>query len=126
MQIQDFSPSKVRQDERDTKINALLDSGKGAKQFKATTNLNHNLPVAPNLLQQDFVAEAANLKWVGDNTYLWTGVGWLYLTVLLNLFSRKVVGWAMSERMTASLACVRCAINDAMEANNAYRSNRTF
>ena len=78
---------------------------KGAKKFKATTNSNHNLPVAPNLLKQDFKAEAANLKWVGDITYLWTGEGWLYLAVLLDLFSRKVVGWAMSERMTASLVC---------------------
>lgn len=78
---------------------------KAAKKFKATTNSKHNLPVAPNLLEQDFVAAAANQKWVGDMTYLWTDEGWLYLAVLLDLYSRKVIGWAMSERMTAALVC---------------------
>ncbi len=60
--------------------------------------------VAPNLLEQDFTATAPNEKWVGDITYLATGEGWLYLAVLIDLFSRKVIGWAMSERMTADLA----------------------
>lgn len=78
---------------------------KGARKFKATTNSKHNLPVAPNLLQQDFEATALNQKWVGDITYLWTDEGWLYLAVLLDLYSRKVIGWAMSERMTAALVC---------------------
>ena len=78
---------------------------KGARKFKATTNSKHNLPVAPNLLQQDFTAAAPNQKWVGDITYLWTDEGWLYLAVLLDLYSRKVIGWAMSERMTATLVC---------------------
>lgn len=78
---------------------------KGARKFKATTNSKHNLPVAPNLLQQDFSADAPNQKWVGDITYLWTDEGWLYLAVMLDLYSRKVVGWAMSERMTATLVC---------------------
>ena len=61
--------------------------------------------LAPNLLQQDFTAEAANQKWVSDITYIWTEEGWLYLAVVLDLYSRRVVGWAMSERMTASLVC---------------------
>jgi transposase InsO family protein len=78
---------------------------KAAKKFKATTNSNHNLPVAPNLLQQDFSVAAPNEKWVGDITYLWTDEGWLYLAVVIDLYSRLVVGWAMSERMTAELAC---------------------
>lgn len=78
---------------------------KAAKKFKATTNSRHNLPVAPNLLQQEFKATSPNQKWVGDITYLWTDEGWLYLAVVLDLFSRKVVGWAMSERMTAQLVC---------------------
>ena len=78
---------------------------KGARKFKATTNSKHSLPVAPNLLQQDFSADAPNQKWVGDITYLWTDEGWLYLAVMLDLYSRKVVGWAMSERMTATLVC---------------------
>lgn len=77
---------------------------KAARKFKATTNSRHSLPVAPNLLEQDFTAMAPNEKWVGDITYLATGEGWLYLAVLIDLFSRKVIGWAMSERMTADLA----------------------
>jgi putative transposase len=78
---------------------------KGARKYKATTNSNHSLPVAPNLLLQDFSAEHANRKWVSDITYLATEEGWLYLAVVLDLYSRKVVGWSMSERMTASLVC---------------------
>ena len=76
---------------------------KAARKFKATTNSRHTLPVAPNLLEQDFTAAAPNCKWVGDITYLATGEGWLYLAVIIDLYSRKVVGWAMSERMTADL-----------------------
>ncbi len=82
---------------------------KAAKKFKATTNSNHGLPVAPNLLQQDFSATEPNQKWVGDITYdityLWTTEGWLYLAVVIDLYSRLVVGWAMSERITAELSC---------------------
>ena len=78
---------------------------KAARKYKATTNSNHNLPVAPNLLEQDFTAPAANQKWVSDITYLWTDEGWLYLAVVLDLYSRLVVGWAMAERMTAGLVC---------------------
>lgn len=78
---------------------------KAARKFKATTNSRHSLPVAPNLLAQNFTASAPNQKWVSDITYLATGEGWLYLAVLIDLYSRKVVGWAMSERMTADLVC---------------------
>ena len=78
---------------------------KAAKKFKATTNSKHNLPVAPNLLNQDFTATAPNQKYVGDITYLWTDEGWLYLAIVIDLYSRLVVGWAMSKRMTAQLAC---------------------
>jgi len=78
---------------------------KAARKFKATTNSNHNLPVFDNLLNQDFTATAANQKWVGDITYLGTDEGWLYLAVIIDLFSRQVIGWAMSERMTADLVC---------------------
>jgi len=78
---------------------------KAAKKFKATTNSDHDLPVAPNLLQQDFVAAVPNQKWVGDITYLWTDEGWLYLAVVIDLYSRLVVGWAMAERINAELVC---------------------
>jgi transposase InsO family protein len=74
------------------------------KKFKATTNSKHNLPVAPNLLNQNFTAQAANCIWVGDITYVRTAEGWLYLAVLLDLFNREIVGWVASSRMTRQLA----------------------
>ncbi len=94
--------------DRKTVANSLRRQGlraKAAKKFKATTNSDHNLPVAPNLLGQDFTATATNQKYVGDITYLWTDEGWLYLATVIDLYSRLVVGWAMSERMTAQLVC---------------------
>jgi transposase InsO family protein len=78
---------------------------KAARKYKATTNSAHSLPVAENLLQQDFTAQRRDQVWVGDITYLSTDEGWLYLAVVLDLYSRKVVGWSMSERMTATLVC---------------------
>jgi transposase InsO family protein len=75
--------------------------GKAKKKFKATTNSKHALPVAENLLRQNFAAERPNTVWVSDITYVWTSEGWLYLAVILDLFSRQVVGWAMSDRLTA-------------------------
>jgi len=76
---------------------------KAAKKFKATTNSKHSLPVAPNLLNQNFAASRPNEKWVSDITYIWTEEGWLYLAVILDLYSRRVVGWCLSERMTTDL-----------------------
>ena len=76
-------------------------AGKTKKKFKATTNSKHNLPVAENLLNQNFVAEKPNTVWVSDITYIATLEGWLYLIVILDLYSRQVVGWAMSDRLTA-------------------------
>ncbi|MBK6741431.1 MAG: IS3 family transposase [Haliea sp.] len=96
------------QHDRKTVANSLRRQGlraKAAKKFKATTNSNHDLPVAPNLLNQDFTATAPNQKYVGDITYLWTDEGWLYLATVIDLYSRMVVGWAMSERMTSQLVC---------------------
>lgn len=78
---------------------------KAARKYKATPHSNHSLPVAENLLQQNFTAQRPNQVWVGDITYIATGEGWLYLAVVLDLYSRKVVGWSMSERMTATLVC---------------------
>ena len=73
------------------------------KRFRKTTDSNHNLPVAPNLLERDFKAELPNKAWVGDITYLWTGSGWAYLAVILDLFSRRVVGWAIDANMRTEL-----------------------
>jgi transposase InsO family protein len=74
------------------------------RKFKATTNSKHNLPVAPNLLKQNFNVAAPHRTWVGDITYIWTKEGWLYLAVLLDLFNREIVGWSASNRMTRQLA----------------------
>ena len=80
--------------------------GRGKRRFRiATTDSNHALPIAPNLLERNFTVAAANIVWVGDMTYIPTGEGWLYLAVVLDLFSRRIVGWAMDETITAELAC---------------------
>ena len=71
------------------------------RRFKATTNSNHKLPVAENLLDRQFTMEHTNTEYVSDITYIRTREGWLYL--VLDLYSRKVVGWAMSYRMEAIL-----------------------
>ncbi len=78
---------------------------RAARKYKATTNSNHTLPVAENLLKQDFSAQRPNQVWVGDITYIGTDEGWLYLAAVLDLYSRRVVGWSMGERMPASLVC---------------------
>lgn len=78
---------------------------KGARKYKATTDSKHALPIAPNLLEQQFTVEARNEVWVSDITYLWTRQGWMYLAVIIDLFSRRVVGWSINERMTANLVC---------------------
>ena len=78
---------------------------KAGRKFKATTNSAHKLPVSPNLLDQDFTCETINEKWAGDITYLWTDEGWMCLAVVLDLFSRRVIGWSMSHRITKELAC---------------------
>jgi putative transposase len=86
---------------------------KAGKKFKVTTDSAHTLPIAPNLLGQDFScdtspastshAKAPDQVWLSDITYLWTREGWLYVCAVLDLFSRKIVGWAMAEHMTRQL-----------------------
>jgi len=73
------------------------------KKFRATTDSDHGLPVSQNLLERNFRADAPNRIWTGDITYCWTDEGWLYLAVVIDLFSRQVVGFAMAERMTRQL-----------------------
>ena len=73
------------------------------RRFKVTTDSNHNLPIAANLLNREFATEAPNQVWVGDITYVWTAEGWLYLATVIDLFSRQVVGFALGERMGAQL-----------------------
>ena len=76
---------------------------KTRRKFKATTNSAHRLPVAPNLIARDFSPALPNQVWTTDITYLGTDEGWLYLTVMLDLFSRQVVGWSIQPRMTQQL-----------------------
>jgi putative transposase len=78
---------------------------KGRRKYKATTDSEHALPIAPNLLERDFHAERPDAAWVSDITYIWTRQGWMYLAVILDLYSRKVVGWSLADRMTAALVC---------------------
>jgi transposase InsO family protein len=82
---------------------------KTVKKFKATTNSKHDEAISPNLLNRNFKVDKPNTVWVGDITYIWTDMGWLYLATVIDLFSRKVVGWSMSDRMKTSL------VNDAMQ-----------
>jgi putative transposase len=73
------------------------------RRFKATTDSKHDLPVAANVLERNFSPEAPNRVWSADLTYVWTEEGWLYLAVVLDLFNREVVGWAIKERMSADI-----------------------
>ena len=74
------------------------------RRHKVTTDSQHKLGIAANVLDGDFLAEAPNQKWAGDISYIWTTEGWLYLAVVIDLFSRRVVGWAVSDRMKKDLA----------------------
>jgi putative transposase len=76
---------------------------KRRKKFKRTTDSNHKLPIAPNILNRQFEVDRPDTVWCTDITYLWTIQGWLYLAVVLDLYSRKIVGWAMSNRLKAPL-----------------------
>jgi transposase InsO family protein len=76
---------------------------KTVKKFKATTYSNHDYPVAPNLLNRNFQVEAHNMAWISDITYISTREGWLYLAAVMDLYSGKIVGWAMDKQMTQSL-----------------------
>jgi putative transposase len=76
------------------------------RRFRTTTDSQHGLPIAANVLARRFTVPTPNTAWVSDITYLWTGEGWLYLVVILDLFSRRVVGWAVGDRMTRHLALV--------------------
>ena len=75
------------------------------KKYKVTTNSNHKQPVFDNLVSRQFNVEKKDTVYAGDITYIWTQEGWLYLAVVLDLYSRKVVGWSMSSRMHSQLVC---------------------
>jgi putative transposase len=89
------------------KISRLMDQGglvaKARRKTRATTNSRHEMPVAPNVLDRQFDVGVPDTVWVGDITYLATTGGWLYLAVVIDLYSRKVVGWSIGKRMTKAL-----------------------
>ncbi|WP_233750439.1 MULTISPECIES: IS3 family transposase [Arcobacteraceae] len=86
------------------------------RRYKNTTDSNHNLPIAPNILNRDFYASNPNEKYVGDITYIPTGEGWLYLATVIDLYSRKVVGWSIDDSMKVSL------VNDALDMAIKHRN----
>ena len=86
------------------------------RRYKNTTDSNHNLPIAPNILNRDFYASNPDEKYVGDITYISTGEGWLYLATVIDLYSRKVVGWSMADTMRVSL------VNDALKMALQHRN----
>ncbi len=73
------------------------------KRFKLTTNSRHSFPVADNVLDRKFNVDAPNKVWTADITYVWTFEGWLYLAIVMELYSRQIVGWAMDKRMKKKL-----------------------
>ena len=85
---------------------------KRRRKYRVTTNSKHNLPVAPNLLARQFTVDCPNAVWVSDITYIWTSEGWLYLAGVVDLYSRMVVGWSMSNRITGDLTLD--ALNQAL------------
>jgi putative transposase len=90
-----------------SKISALR-----PKHFVVTTDSDHKMPIAENLLARTFEVQTPDTRWTADITYLWTGQGWLYLAVILDLFSRRIVGWAMDQ--TIDRALVLSALNMAI------------
>jgi putative transposase len=87
--------------------------GRRRRRYKTTTQSRHNRPVAPNVLGRDFLAAAPNQKWLTDITYVRTGQGWLYLSIVLDLFARLVVGWAIEPYLTdqLTLKALKMALN---------------
>ena len=94
---------------------------KTKRKFKVTTDSKHSLPVAPNLLDRQFWADQPNQVWLAYITYFPTREGWLYLSTVLNLHSRKIIGWAMSNRMTRQLA-IDCHTHCHLEKETTQRS----
>ncbi len=78
-------------------------TGRSPRRFRKTTDARHSQRIAPNVLNRNFIVDARNKVWVGDVTYIPTRQGWLYLAVLLDLYSRRVVGWAMSDTIDTRL-----------------------
>jgi len=86
------------------------------KKYKATTDSDHSQPVAENYLNRKFTPDQPNQSWVADITYIWTAEGWLYLATIMDLFSRKIIGWSLRDRLTKDL--VIGALDMALKQRN--------
>ncbi len=93
---------------------------RGKRRFKLTTDSRHDLPISPNLLNREFTVTQPDKVWVGDITYIATDEGWLFLAVVIDLFSRQVVGWSLRDNMTREL------VIDALHSTLAYVSPMQF
>jgi len=89
------SKKRVERLRRETGIHAMA-----KKKYKATTDSRHTQLVAPNHLNRNFVADKPNQSWVADITYIYTKEGWLYLSTIMDLYSRRIIGWSMKNRIT--------------------------
>jgi putative transposase len=119
-----FEVSKARV-EREMRAMGLL--ARRPKRFRVTTDSAHGMPVAENTLGRKFSASEPNQAWTTDITYVWTREGWLYLSVIIDLFSRRVVGWATANHMRTSLvlAALRMALGRRLpEAGLVHHSDR--
>jgi len=97
------------------------------RRFRRTTDSNHDYPIADNIVNRNFDVKAPDRLWAGDITYLWTSQGWLYLAVILDLFSRRVVGWALADHMRTEmvLSALQMALGQRIpETAMIYHSDR--
>ena len=97
------------------------------RKYKCATDSNHRFNIAPNLLDRGFTADRPNQKWAGDISYIWTREGWLYLAVMMDLHSRRIIGWAVSNRLkkdlaTASFEPCRCTSQPAARPHSSHGS----
>jgi len=99
--------SKVSRPRITRMIKAMVIVARRKRKFKNTTDSSHNYLVSPNILNQIFSVKRRNQVWVSDITYTETTKGWVYLTVIIDLFDRKVIGWSLSEDLTAENTIIK-------------------
>lgn len=107
------------------KENSLV--SKARSRFRITTKIDSTAKAVPNKLDQNFVSNKPNEKWVSDITYIWTSIGWLYLAVVMDLFSRKIIGMAMGDRITKELVCkafLQAMLRRGYPSSPLYHSDR--
>ena len=92
-------------------------AAKTKRKFKTTTNSKHDYSISPNLLKREFTVEKPNKVWTSDITYIRTQEGWLYLTVVLDLFNREIIGWSTSQQLTAETTTIRALENACYQKN---------